>query len=128
MPRWSETSNGLFLPCEARVAAQSSKYQCDGNDKHDACGNHQNLEGVIAWKVMVRTLHALHGHDRTPCQQTPVYLLASYWRGNAGRRIPHRVFLGQRLAAQQLLLRVRTANHISCDAMASPDGKPLMTC
>ena len=51
----------------ASIAAQSSKYQCDGNDKHDACGNHQNLEGVIAWKVMVRTLHALHGQDCTPC-------------------------------------------------------------
>src|ERR1700722_20965002 len=100
----------------ASIAAQSSKYQCDGNDKHDACGNHQNLEGVIAWKVMVRTLHALHGHDCTPCQQTPVCVLGSYWRGSAGRRIPHRVFLGKRLAAQ-LLLHVRTANHKSCDAM-----------
>jgi hypothetical protein len=60
------------------IAAQSSKYQCDGNDKHDACGNHQNLEGVIAWKVMVRTLHALHGHDRTPCQQTPDYLFGFF--------------------------------------------------
>jgi len=36
-----------------RVAAQSSKYQCDGNDKHDAGGNHQDLESVIAWNVMV---------------------------------------------------------------------------
>jgi hypothetical protein len=35
------------------VAAQPSKYQCDGNDEHDAGGNHQNLEDVIARSVMV---------------------------------------------------------------------------
>ena len=75
-----------------KIAAQPSKYQCDGNDEHDAGGNHQNLEGVIARNVIVGTLYALHGHDRTPCQQTPIYFLASYLRGNAGRRIPHRVF------------------------------------
>jgi hypothetical protein len=34
------------------IAAQSSKYQCDRNDKHDAGGNHQNFEGVIAWNVI----------------------------------------------------------------------------
>ena len=49
--------------------AQPSKYQCDGNDEHDAGGNHQDLEGVIAWNVIVCTLYALHGHDCTPCQQ-----------------------------------------------------------
>jgi hypothetical protein len=36
-----------------RVAAQSSKYQCDGNDKYDARGNHQNFEGIIARNVIV---------------------------------------------------------------------------
>ena len=35
------------------IAAQPSKYQRNGNDKHDAGGNHQDLEGVIAWNVMV---------------------------------------------------------------------------
>jgi hypothetical protein len=55
---------------------QPSKYQCDGNDEHDAGDNHQNLEGVVARSVLVRTLYALHGHGRTPCQQTPVYSLA----------------------------------------------------
>ena len=35
------------------IAAQPSKYQCNGNDKHDAGGNHQNLERVIARSVMV---------------------------------------------------------------------------
>jgi hypothetical protein len=59
----------------ASIAAQPSKYQCDGNDKHDAGGNHQYLEGVIAWNVIVCTLDALHGHDCTPCQQTPIYFL-----------------------------------------------------
>jgi len=37
----------------AQIAAQPSKYQCDGNDEHDAGGNHQNLEDVIAPSVMV---------------------------------------------------------------------------
>jgi hypothetical protein len=59
----------------ASIAAQPSKYQCDGNDKHDAGGNHQNLKGIIAWNVVVCTLDALHGHDCTPCQQTPIYFL-----------------------------------------------------
>jgi len=48
--------------------------------------------------------------------------------GNASRSIPHQVSLGRRSAARQLLLRVRTANDISCDAMDSPAGKPLMRC
>src|SRR5580700_903099 len=73
-------------------------------------------------------LYALHGHGCTPCQQTPIYSLAFYLRGNAGRRIPHRVFFGRRSAARQLLLRVGTANHKSCDAMVSAAGKPLMRC
>src|ERR1700685_3348704 len=71
-------------------------------------------------------LYALHGHGCTPCQQTPICSLASYLRGNAGRRIPHRVFLGRRSAARHLLLRVRTANNKGRDAMGSPAGKPLM--
>jgi hypothetical protein len=33
--------------------AQSSNYQRDRNDKHDASGNHQDLEGVIARNVIV---------------------------------------------------------------------------
>jgi hypothetical protein len=48
--------------------------------------------------------------------------------GNASRSIPHQVSLGGRSAARPLLLRVRTANDISCDAMGSPAGKPLMRC
>src|SRR5580704_11905563 len=48
--------------------------------------------------------------------------------GNASRSIPHQVSLGRRSAALQLLLRVRTANDISCDAMDSPAGKPLARC
>jgi hypothetical protein len=36
-----------------QIAAQSSKYKCDRNDKHDTSSNHQDLEGVIAWNVMV---------------------------------------------------------------------------
>jgi len=36
-----------------KIAAQPSKYQCDGNDEHDAGGNHQNLEDIIARSVMV---------------------------------------------------------------------------
>lgn len=59
-----------------KIAAQPSKYKCDGNDKHDTGGNHQDLEGVIAWNVMVWTLYALRRHDCNPCQRTPVYLLA----------------------------------------------------
>jgi len=30
----------------ANGASKPSKYQCDGNDEHDAGGNHQNLEDV----------------------------------------------------------------------------------
>jgi hypothetical protein len=111
-----------------KIAAQPSKYQCDGNDEHDAGGNHQDFEGVIARHVIVGTLYALHGHDRTPCQQTPVYTLASYLRGNARRRIPHRVFLGRRSAAQRFLLCFRAANHKRCDAMGSAAGKLLVAC
>jgi hypothetical protein len=33
--------------------AQPSKHQCDGNDEHDAGGNHQDLEDVIARSGMV---------------------------------------------------------------------------
>ena len=66
----------LCLP--TYIGAQPSKYQCDRNDKHDASGNHQNLEGVIAWNVIVCTLYALHGHDCTPCQQTPDYLFGFF--------------------------------------------------
>jgi hypothetical protein len=48
----AETPNTGLLR-SANAAAQPSKYQCDGNDKHDTRGNHQNLEGVIARSVMV---------------------------------------------------------------------------
>lgn len=37
----------------ANGAAQLSNDQCDGNDEHDAGGNHQNLEDVIASNVLV---------------------------------------------------------------------------
>jgi hypothetical protein len=106
----------------------TSHYKCDSNDKHDSGGDHQNFESVIARNVIVCALYALRGHGCTPCQQTPIYFLASYLRGNADERIPHRVFLGKRLAARQLLLRVRTANHKSCDAMDSPGRKLPMRC
>jgi hypothetical protein len=48
----AETANARLVR-GANGAAQPSKYQCDGNDKHDTRGNHQNLEGVIAWNVIV---------------------------------------------------------------------------
>jgi hypothetical protein len=34
--------------------------------------------------VLVRTLYALHGHGCTPCQQTPVYSLASLFTWECG--------------------------------------------
>jgi hypothetical protein len=78
----------------------TSHYQCEGDGKHDPGGNHQNFESVIARNVTIRMLYALHGHGCIPCQQTPIYVLVSYLRGNADERIPHRVFLGKRSAAQ----------------------------
>jgi hypothetical protein len=35
------------------VAAQPSKYQCDGNGEHDAGSDHQNLEDVMARNVII---------------------------------------------------------------------------
>src|ERR1700722_4590874 len=62
-----------------------------------------------------------------PVNKRQFIFFLRYLRGNAGRRIPHRVFLGRRSAAHRLLRRVRMANHKCCDAMDSPDGKFLMT-
>jgi hypothetical protein len=37
----------------ARICALTSEDERDGNDKQDADGNRQNLDGVIVWSVTV---------------------------------------------------------------------------
>ena len=61
-----------------------------------------------------------------PVNKRRFILWLRFLRGNARRRIPHRVLLGRRSAAQRFLLRFRAANHKRCNAMGSADGKPLM--
>src|ERR1700720_4113283 len=61
-----------------------------------------------------------------PVNKRRFILWLCYLRGNARRRIPHRVFLGRRSAAQRFLLCFRAANHKCCNAMGSADGKPLV--
>jgi hypothetical protein len=45
-------SRGVKSP-SARIYAPTSEHERDGNDKQDADGNRQNLDGVKVWSVTV---------------------------------------------------------------------------